>query len=106
MLSYILTRISFLISEPPGRRRPPSPSWPWSIKTSLIVLWGVCWMFFDSISFNDPFFFNDSLGNNDCLASNETPDLFSFDLNPEVDPFDFDISSHGLGAGKHHFILS
>ena len=32
--------------RPPGKRRSPTPSWPWNIKTSLIVLWGVCWMFY------------------------------------------------------------
>ena len=32
--------------RPPGKRRPPSPCWPWNIRTSLIVLWGVCWMFY------------------------------------------------------------
>ncbi|KAI9767762.1 MAG: hypothetical protein M1840_005443 [Geoglossum simile] len=31
--------------EWPNGRRPLSSTWPWNIKSSLIVLWGVCWMF-------------------------------------------------------------
>ena len=26
--------------------RPLSTTWPWNIKPSLLVLWGVCWMFY------------------------------------------------------------
>ena len=32
-------------SEWPSGRRPLSTTWPWNIKPSLMVLWGVCWMF-------------------------------------------------------------
>ncbi|KAL2353661.1 hypothetical protein BJ546DRAFT_846016, partial [Cryomyces antarcticus] len=35
-------------AEFPSGRRPLSTTWPWSIKPSLAVLWGVCWMFFNS----------------------------------------------------------
>jgi hypothetical protein len=31
--------------EWPNGRRPLSSTWPWNIKPSLVVLWGVCWMF-------------------------------------------------------------
>ena len=34
--------------EWPNGRHPLSTTWPWNIKPSLLVLWGVCWMFFDS----------------------------------------------------------
>ncbi|KAI4117235.1 MAG: hypothetical protein LQ338_007588 [Usnochroma carphineum] len=34
--------------EWPGGRRPLSTTWPWNIKPSLVVLWGVCWMFYDN----------------------------------------------------------
>ena len=30
----------------PRARHPLSTTWPWSIKPSLAVLWGVCWMFY------------------------------------------------------------
>ena len=33
-------------SEWPNGQRPLSTTWPWNIKPSLIVLWGVCWMFY------------------------------------------------------------
>ncbi|KAL1297182.1 hypothetical protein AAFC00_004755 [Neodothiora populina] len=32
-------------SEFPDVRHPLSTTWPWSIRPSLAVLWGVCWMF-------------------------------------------------------------
>jgi hypothetical protein len=32
-------------SEYSSGKRPASTTWPWSIKPSLAVLWGVCWMF-------------------------------------------------------------
>ncbi|KAI4096469.1 MAG: hypothetical protein LQ344_000977 [Seirophora lacunosa] len=35
-------------SEWPNSRRPLSTTWPWNIKPSLVVLWGVCWMFYDN----------------------------------------------------------
>ncbi|KAF2466032.1 uncharacterized protein BDR25DRAFT_78686 [Lindgomyces ingoldianus] len=35
-----------------GNRRPLSTTWPWSIKPSLAVLWGVCWMFYDNAAPN------------------------------------------------------
>lgn len=31
--------------EWPNGRRPLSTTWPWNIKPSLVILWGVCWMF-------------------------------------------------------------
>nr|POF08162.1 hypothetical protein CFP56_62742 [Quercus suber] len=34
--------------EFPDARHPLSTTWPWSIRPSLAVIWGVCWMFFDS----------------------------------------------------------
>ncbi|KAK5170403.1 uncharacterized protein LTR77_004991 [Saxophila tyrrhenica] len=33
--------------EFPDSRHPLSTTWPWSIRPSLAVLWGVCWMFYD-----------------------------------------------------------
>ena len=33
-------------AEWPGGRRPLNTTWPWDVKTSLLVLWGVCWMFY------------------------------------------------------------
>lgn len=35
--------------EFPDARPPLSTTWPWAIKPSLAVLWGVCWMFFGPI---------------------------------------------------------
>ncbi len=32
-------------AEWPNSHRPLSTTWPWNIKPSLLVLWGVCWMF-------------------------------------------------------------
>ena len=33
-------------AEWPNCHRPLSTTWPWNIKPSLLVLWGVCWMFY------------------------------------------------------------
>ena len=33
-------------AEWPNNQRPLNTTWPWNIKTSLLVLWGVCWMFY------------------------------------------------------------
>lgn len=33
-------------AEWPGGRRPLSTTWPWNVRPSLLVLWGVCWMFY------------------------------------------------------------
>lgn len=35
-------------SEFPGGRRPLCTTWPWNIKPSLAVVWGVCWMFYEN----------------------------------------------------------
>ncbi|KAK5124707.1 hypothetical protein LTR85_001420 [Meristemomyces frigidus] len=46
--------------EFPDARHPLSTTWPWSIKPSLAVVWGVCWMFFDR---NAPYYSFDINGN-------------------------------------------
>ena len=33
-------------TEWPKGRRPLNTTWPWDVKVSLLVLWGVCWMFY------------------------------------------------------------
>ncbi|KAK4546916.1 hypothetical protein LTR36_001648 [Oleoguttula mirabilis] len=38
--------------EFPDARHPLNTTWPWSIRHSLAVIWGVCWMFYDF--FNNP----------------------------------------------------
>ena len=32
------------------RNRPPSSTMPWTIWPSLVVLWGVCWMFYNPLN--------------------------------------------------------
>ena len=39
------TSVSWFTEWPSGRR-PLSTTWPWNIRPSLVVLWGVCWMFY------------------------------------------------------------
>ncbi|MCJ1224538.1 hypothetical protein MMC12_001183 [Toensbergia leucococca] len=46
-------------SEWPNSRHPLSTTWPWNVKPSLLVLWGVCWMFFDNEASNE----GEDLGN-------------------------------------------
>jgi hypothetical protein len=31
----------------PNKHRPPCTTMPWNIRPALVVLWGVCWMFYD-----------------------------------------------------------
>jgi len=33
-------------AEWPNGQRPLSTTWPWNVKPALLVLWGVCWMFY------------------------------------------------------------
>jgi hypothetical protein len=33
-------------SEFPNKHRPPCTTMPWNIRLALVVLWGVCWMFY------------------------------------------------------------
>lgn len=41
-------------AEWPDGRRPLSTTWPWNnIRPSLLVLWGVCWMFYDAYGDDD-----------------------------------------------------
>ena len=39
-------------AEWPNGQRPLSTTWPWNVKPSLLVLWGVCWMFYGSPIYN------------------------------------------------------
>jgi hypothetical protein len=40
-------------AEFPNRRRPKCTTMPWNIWPSLVVLWGVCWMFYTPSSHQD-----------------------------------------------------
>jgi hypothetical protein len=63
ILQYLLLFCKF--AEFPNRRRPKCTTMPWDIWPSLVVLWGVCWMFHsasshqhetpDQISLNDEY---------------------------------------------------
>jgi hypothetical protein len=63
ILQYLLIFCKF--AEFPNRRRPKCTTMPWNIWPSLVVLWGVCWMFYtpsshqedtpEQISFNDEY---------------------------------------------------
>jgi hypothetical protein len=50
MLIYVLQYLLF--SEFPNRLRPPCTTMPWNIWPSLVVLWGVCWMFYKEFASN------------------------------------------------------
>lgn len=47
----------------PDSRHPLSTTWPWSIKPSLAVIWGVCWMFFADFDWTGQSFVCDAMGN-------------------------------------------
>ena|SRR5579871_2436517 len=50
ILYLFLLYLSF--SEFPNRLRPPCTTMPWTIWPVLVVLWGVCWMFYEEFSRN------------------------------------------------------
>lgn len=39
-------------AEWPNGQHPLSTTWPWNVEPSLLVLWGVCWMFYGSPGYN------------------------------------------------------
>lgn len=51
ILQYLLLFCKF--AEFPNRRRPKCTTMPWNIWPSLMVLWGVCWMFYPGPSRQD-----------------------------------------------------
>jgi hypothetical protein len=48
ILQYLLIFCKY--AEFPNRRRPKCTTMPWNIWPSLVVLWGVCWMFYPASS--------------------------------------------------------
>ena len=50
VLYLLLLYLSF--SEFHNRLRPPCTTMPWTIWPVLVVLWGVCWMFYEEPSWN------------------------------------------------------
>lgn len=50
MLYFVLFTLSF--SEFPDKLRPPCTTMLWTIWPSLVVLWGVCWMFYDDLGWD------------------------------------------------------
>lgn len=48
--------------EYPDARHPLSTTWPWAIKLSLAVLWGVCWMFFGPLYWDNEDYLTDREG--------------------------------------------
>jgi hypothetical protein len=59
LLGFLATLLEWLLniflhfcnfSEFPNKRRPLCTTMPWNIRPALLVLWGVCWMFFDPMS--------------------------------------------------------
>jgi hypothetical protein len=72
-LAVLLQRILQLLllfckfAEFPNRRRPKCTTMPWTIWPSLVVLWGVCWMFHPSPSLQSGT--QDQFWNNEDLPS-------------------------------------
>jgi hypothetical protein len=59
-LSEVVSRLRAVFGigwffEWPSGRHPLNSTWPWAdVKPSLLVLWGVCWMFFPTL-YGDPY---------------------------------------------------
>lgn len=63
---------SLVLSRGRKRSRPPCTTMPWTIWPALMVLWGVCWMFYTPLNSADKQRFELSL-----LETNTAWDLFS-----------------------------
>ncbi|KAL9078855.1 MAG: hypothetical protein Q9157_002225 [Trypethelium eluteriae] len=104
---YALLLISHF-SEFPNRLRPPCTTMPWTIWPALVVLWGVCWMFYEPFNrdweppvFEDEIFGARFSGNlfpytRPGKKTYDLPDLgtvlSSFDHDvPELRAYDFDL---------------
>jgi hypothetical protein len=75
--------------EFPDARHPLSTTWPWSIRPSLAVLWGVCWMFYDRPAANNyDYLFDDS---DDIYANatfaETTQSMLQYAQTPQPIPF-------------------
>lgn len=46
--------IESCFAEWPNGQPPLSTTWPWNVKPSLVVLWGVCWMFYNNNVWTTP----------------------------------------------------
>ncbi|KAM0720208.1 hypothetical protein Q7P37_004344 [Cladosporium fusiforme] len=66
--------------EYPDARHPLSTTWPWAIKPSLAVLWGVCWMFIDPYYWNKEGNLVIRQGNREILIPHEQLDQFHSEL--------------------------
>lgn len=42
-------------AEWPNAQHPLNTTWPWNVRTVLLVLWGVCWMFYADEGAGAPF---------------------------------------------------
>ena len=56
------------LSEFPNRLRPPCTTMPWNIRPALFVIWGVCWMFYNSPTTSQP-------DQSSTIPYNELPDI-------------------------------
>ncbi|KAI1852295.1 hypothetical protein JX266_002473 [Neoarthrinium moseri] len=90
----ILRAFLFLLGEGTRSRRPrhiTCATMPWAIRPSLVVLWGVCWMFYDSSQSASPSF---NLEGPIDLAGHGNEIYFdpytgfNFDLNELVNSYD------------------
>lgn len=49
-ITLVLNEVYSGFSEFPNSMRPPCTTMPWTIWPALVVLWGVCWMFYTPLS--------------------------------------------------------
>jgi hypothetical protein len=61
LLFWLSKFVASWFFEWPNRRRLFSTTMPWNVRISLLVLWGVCWMFFGDTPPTSSLFINDPL---------------------------------------------
>lgn len=64
--------LSSALSVFPNRLRPPCTTMPWTIWPALVVLWGVCWMFFEEYRVDNAFWSGFTSGSNEGLGFENT----------------------------------
>ena len=60
-------------AEWPNALHPLNTTWPWNVKTALLVLWGVCWMFYAHGGACAPFDNRDTYGQDVSFRMRQNP---------------------------------
>ncbi|KAG8626744.1 hypothetical protein KVT40_005689 [Elsinoe batatas] len=87
----------------PDARHPLSTTWPWSIKPSLAVIWGVCWMFYPTWQSNEHSDYQADDPNQQQIPDNLYELSLFTNMDDQQNPSAPDLhSSQAFRPGPHH----